>query len=85
LGFRYCYAAEGGQELCGSLQSLVHWLLKIMLKSVQTYQETKLPEHQNVLHAAAQALNAMTQSSSVNALLYIARSEGSGMIASLIV
>lgn len=51
-----------------------------MLKSVQQFQESKKPEHQNVLHAAALALHAMTQSNTVNALLYIARSESSGTV-----
>lgn len=75
---RFCYGAEGGLELCQSLQLLVHWLLKVMLKSVQHFADSKQQEYLNVLHSAALALHAMTQSSTVNALLYIARSEGSG-------
>lgn len=49
-----------------------------MLRSVQQYQESRQSEHQNVLKAAALAAEAITESSTVTGLLYIAQSEDTG-------
>ena len=76
--YSYSSVSEGGVTLCQTLQALVYWLLKVMLKSVQQYQESRQTEYQNVLHAAALAADAITDSNTVNGLLYIAQSEDSG-------
>ncbi|XP_060574517.1 mediator of RNA polymerase II transcription subunit 24-like [Ruditapes philippinarum] len=75
LHMSYSSVSEGGVTLCQTLQALVHWLLKVMLKCVQQYQESRQTEYQNVLHAAALAADAITDSYTVNGLLYIAQSE----------
>lgn len=77
LHMSYSYGTEGGVNLCQTLQSLLHWLLRVMLRSVQQYQESRHKEYQNVLHAAALAADAITESSTVNGLVYIAQSEDS--------
>lgn len=70
-------SADGGLTLCHTLQSLLHWLLKVMLRAVQHYQESGQTEYQNVLHAATLAADAITESSTVNGLLYVAQCEDS--------
>ncbi|XP_052811866.1 mediator of RNA polymerase II transcription subunit 24-like isoform X2 [Mya arenaria] len=73
----FSYGSEGGLALCHTLQSLVYWLLKVMLRSAQQFLESEQTEHQNLLHSGALALQAMAQSQTIASLLYIARAENS--------
>ncbi|WAQ95065.1 MED24-like protein [Mya arenaria] len=65
----FSYGSEGGLALCHTLQSLVYWLLKVMLRSAQQFLESEQTEHQNLLHSGALALQAMAQSQTIASLL----------------
>ena len=60
------------------MQNLLHWLLKVMLKSVQKFQDAGQQDYINVLDAAATAVLRVTESSTIRGLLYIARNEETG-------
>ncbi|KAL4223940.1 Mediator of RNA polymerase II transcription subunit 24 [Mactra antiquata] len=69
------YGLEGGVGLCKTIESLIYWILRVMLHSVKTYRENFQAEYANVLHASALAIDAITESKTVIGLMYIARSE----------
>ena len=60
------------------MQNLLLWLLKVMLKSVQKFQDGGQQDYVNVLDAASTAVLKMTESTTVRGVLYIARNEETG-------
>ena len=77
-----CYSfsswGDGGVTLCKTMQNLLLWLLKVMLKSVQKFQEGGQQDFVNVLDAASTAVLKMTESTTIRGVLYIARNEETG-------
>ncbi|KAL3832581.1 hypothetical protein ACJMK2_024214 [Sinanodonta woodiana] len=66
---------DNGITLSRNLQSLIHWLLLCMLKSLQKIHEHLQQEYVSVLDAAGNAVQKTLESATVRGLLYIARSE----------
>lgn len=60
------------------MESLIDWFLKVMLHSVKVYRDSFQAEYANVLHSAALASDAITDSKTVTGLLFIAKSEDAG-------
>ncbi|XP_052248773.1 mediator of RNA polymerase II transcription subunit 24-like isoform X10 [Dreissena polymorpha] len=79
----FSYGSDGGPALCQCLQSLVHWLLKVMLRAVQMIQEPAQLEYQTLLQSATAALQAISQSDTISALLYIAKTETSDVFSDM--
>ncbi|XP_052248772.1 mediator of RNA polymerase II transcription subunit 24-like isoform X5 [Dreissena polymorpha] len=79
----FSYGSDGGPALCQCLQSLVHWLLKVMLRAVQMIQEPAQLEYQTLLQSATAALQAISQSDTISAILYIAKTETSDVFSDM--
>ena len=62
------------------MQNVLHWLLKVMLRCEQKFQENGQMEYVNILDAAATAILKVTDSGTIRSLLYIARNEDIGKI-----
>ena len=78
LTYSFSNWSDGGLSLCKTMQNLLHWLLKVMLKCLQKFQDGGQQEYVNVLDAAATAVLKVTDSGTIRGILYIARNEEMG-------
>ena len=62
------------------MQNMLHWLLKVMLRCEQKFQDGGQLEYINILDAAATAILKVTDSGTIRGLLYIARNEDIGRV-----
>ena len=75
--FSFSYGPDSPLQLCGSLLGVVHWLLQLLLKCLQTMRDER-PELVQVMESATRAATALLKRPTVTALLQVARNDDNG-------